>query len=190
MKVRKLILGIAVSVLPFAALTVGGTNLAGASAVGAGTINCDISATVTFSTPLSTITQPMRDVGKITIASGSSCTSGPVAVTISRGSGRFVLKGEGNSPCFMYGGGWIAPLRLTLRYAHLKSSVYKGFIQGVQEGGEASNVNGEGNVTGSYPSTVTGPYPSGATFTGLMNDAACFGSGLTSTSLEITLTNF
>jgi hypothetical protein len=191
MNLRKLILGVAVSVLPLAALTAaGGSGIAGASSVGTGTLNCDIGGTVTFSKPLNTYVLQKRVDAKITINPGSGCTLGSVPVTISRGSGRFVLNGTSNTPCFRYGGGWGASLTLTLHYAHLKSSVYKGGIQGVQAGGEASSLNGEGNVTGSYPSTVSGPYPSGASFNGLMNDAACFGTGLTSTSYSIYMTNF
>lgn len=191
MKVRKLILGIALSALPFTALTAaGGSSIAGASSVGSGTLNCDIGGTVTFSKPLNTYVLQKRVVGKVRIDSGPSCTLGSVPVTITSGSGRFVLEGTSNTPCFRYGGGWGASLALTLRYAHLKSSVYKGGIQGVQAGGEASSLNGEGNVTGSYPSTVSGPYPSGASFTGLMNDSACFSTGLTSTNFSMYMTNF
>jgi hypothetical protein len=191
MKVRKLILGVAVSALPFAVMTAaGGSGIAGASSVGTGTLNCDLGGTVTFSKPLNTYVLQKRVDAKITIDPGPSCTLGSVPVTISRGSGRFVLKGTANTPCFRYGGGWGASLTLTLHYARLESSVYKGGIQGVQAGGEASSLNGEGNVTGSYPSTVSGPYPSGASFTGLMNDAACFSTGLTSTSFSMYMTNF
>jgi hypothetical protein len=190
MNVRKLILGVAVSVLPLAALTVAGSTVAGASSVGAGTVTCDIGGTVTFSKPLSTGFPQKRDPAKITVNSGSSCLSNGVTIAVTKGTGRFVVSGPDESPCFRYGGGWGSDLTLTLHYSHLKSSVYKGGLQGVQAGGEASSLNGEGNVMGSYPSTVSGPYPSGASFTGLMNDAACFGTGITSTSFSIYMTNF
>jgi hypothetical protein len=188
-KVRKLILGVALFVLPFAALTVGGSSIAGASSVGTGTVSCDIGGTVTFGTPLSTESASKRDAARITVnASESTCSSG---VVISKGSGRFILRDTSNSPCFRYGGGWGASLSLTLHYSHLKSSVYKGGIGGVQAGGEASSLSGQGSVTGSYLSAaVAGTFPSGATFNGIMNDAACFGAGITTTSFSLYFANF
>lgn len=180
MNVRKLILGIAVSVLPFATLTVGGTTIAGASSVGSGTVSCYIYGTVTFRTPLSYNEPRTCDAAKITVnPSESSCSSG---ISITKGSGRFVVSDPDESPCFMHGGGWGSALSLSLHYSHLKGSVLKGFISGVQTG-SASSIDGGGTVKGSYAS-------SDATFNdSFMNDMAC-NTGITSTSINFYLTNF
>jgi hypothetical protein len=180
MKVRKLILGVAVAVLPLTGLmAASGPGIAGASPIGAGTVSCDLSGTVTFKVPLSTGNPRKRDPAKITVnASESSCSSG---VSITKGTGRFVISGFNDSPCFQEGGGWGSLFTFNLHFAHLRSSVVKGGIGGDQTGG-ASNLTGGGPVTGSYASSDTD-------LTGLMNDLAC-NTGITSTGFSVHLSNF
>jgi hypothetical protein len=167
--------------LPLTGLTVSASGTAEAATIGTGTYGCGVFGTVTFNKPVSTEQIKGRVTGKLTVTS-SDCSPFSTGISVTKGTGKFVLKGTDNSPCFMYGGGFGAALSLTLRYPHLKSSVFKGFIGGVQSGGAASSLNGEGTVTGSYPSSA-------ATLSGLMNDGAC-NTGITSTSFSLYLTNF
>jgi hypothetical protein len=152
---RRLATGVlALGLLVTTLSTVDGGVASASTPKGSGTISCGAIGSMTFKPPL---TNNSQQTVKATVAfrEVNGCTGGTPTPDIAKVSGTANLKD--NSAVCATMAVFNFPITLRFRYHHLKTSTFKGTVQGYGPQSPDTFLGiGSGAVSGSYPSTDAG----------------------------------